>query len=91
MTLRSDELMTLRTISDDLQRRDPRLHRALSTGKPPRFRWSVWCTIYVAGSAVMLILGGVAGASLGSVVLWLALVTAGGAVIRGQDRADINR
>jgi hypothetical protein len=56
-----------------------------------RPRWSVWRTVYAAGSILMLVLGALAGASLESIGLWLALVTAGGAVIRGQDRADINR
>jgi hypothetical protein len=91
MTLRSDELLTLRTVADELRGSDPGLYRAMLTGKPPRSRWSAWCTIYVAGSVVMLVLGALAGASLGSIALWLGLVTAGSAVIRGQDRADINR
>jgi hypothetical protein len=91
VTLRSDELLSLNLIAEDVRRSDPRLHRALLTGTPPRPRWSVWRTVYVAGSLLMLALGALAGASLESIVLWLALVTVGGAVIRGQDRADANR
>jgi Protein of unknown function (DUF3040) len=91
MALRSEELLTLHTVADDMRRGDPRLHRALVTGKPPRSRWSLWCTIHVAGSVLMLILGALAGVSMESIVLWLALVTAGTAAIRGQDRADIKR
>jgi hypothetical protein len=90
MSLTPDELLSLHELGDDLRRTDPCVFRAFVTGKPPKSRWSVWCTVYVFGSVLMLMFGVLAGVSLASVLMWLGLVTVGSAIVRAQDRAGIN-
>jgi fatty acid desaturase len=91
MTLTPDELHELHDIAGDLRRSDPLLYNALTSGDQGRSRRSVWFIVYAAASILMLTLGAVAGASFGSVLLWLCLVFAGSVAVRAQDRASINR
>jgi hypothetical protein len=91
MALTLDESRRLRNIAWHLRRSDPSLHRALALRRRRLPPWSIWCAVYVVGSALMLTLGAMAGASLVVIFVWLGLVAVGTALIRAQDRCERRR